>query len=153
MAAIGRDRAVGINAAICVVAFTVLGIAVQRAAANDASSDARAQVTAVAEGLSAGDAAEAMTHFSKSLPDYDKLRRYFEGLSAFQIENQLNIIDEEDADNCVSLTITWDITLTDLGTERSRRRTGDIHVKLAPVDSKWRIVEFAPLDIFNPQLK
>jgi len=153
MAAIGRNRAVRVSAAVCVVALTSLGIAVRGAAGYDASSDARAQVTAVAEALSAGDAVEAMTHFSKSLPEYEKLKGYFEGLSAFQVENQLNITDEEDADNCVNLTISWDITLTDLGTDRSRRRTGEIHVKLAPVDSKWRIVEFAPLGIFNPQVQ
>ncbi|MBV8898307.1 MAG: hypothetical protein JO051_17455 [Acidobacteriaceae bacterium] len=153
MAAIGRNRAFRVSAAVCVVALISLGIAVRGAAAHDASSDARAQVTAVAEALSAGDAVEAMAHFSKSMPEYEKLKGYFEGLSAFQVENQLNITDEDDADTCVNLTIGWDITLTDLGTDRSRRRTGEIHVKLAPVDSKWRIVEFAPLDIFNPQVQ
>jgi hypothetical protein len=94
-----------------------------------------------------------MTHFSKTMPDYNQIKRYFEGLSAFQVENQLSITDEDDSGNCVAFTITWDITLTDLGTDRSRRRTGEIHVKLAPADSKWRIVEFTPLDIFNPQLQ
>jgi hypothetical protein len=119
---------------------------------SEASSDARAQVAAVAESLTSGDPSGAMTHFAKSYSDYEKLRRYFEGLSAFQVENQLDITDEEDTTNSVSLTITWDITLTDVGSDRSRRRTGEIHAKLIPIDSKWRLVEFAPLDIFNPQI-
>lgn len=120
--------------------------------ATGASSAARAQVAAVAEALSAGDAAEAMSHFSKSLPDYDKLRRYFEGLAAFQVENELQITDEQDSEKQAAFTITWDITLTDLGMSESRRRSGEIHAKLALVDNKWSIVEFTPLDIFNPQL-
>jgi hypothetical protein len=153
MAAIERDRAVRLSAAVCLVGLAALSLGTGPVAAADASSDARAQVAAVAEALSSGDAADAMTHFSKSLPDYDKVRRYFEGLSAFQVENQLNFTDEEDSDTSVGLTITWDITLTDLGSDRSRRRTGEIHVKLAPTDSKWRIVEFTPLDIFNPELQ
>jgi hypothetical protein len=138
---------------MCVVALTALNVEAPCAPAVNVSSNARAQVAAVAEALSSGDAADAMTHFSRSLPDYDKVRRYFEGLSAFQIENQLNITEEDDSEKCVGLTITWDITLTDFGTDRSTRRTGEIHVKLAPTDSKWRIVEFTPLEIFNPQLQ
>jgi hypothetical protein len=120
--------------------------------ADASSSDARAQVAAVAEALTSGDAAEAMIHFSKSFPDYEKLRRYFEGLSAFQVENQLEITDEEDTNDTVALTIAWDLTLTDFGSDHSRRRHGEIHVKVMPVESKWRIVEFSPLDIFNPQI-
>jgi len=136
-----------------VSALLVLALVPQLTRAGDASADARAQVAAVAQALSSGDAAEAMTHFAKSFADYDKLRRYFEGLAAFQVENQLAFTDEEDTEKEVALTIVWDITLMDLGTDRSRRRTGEIHVKVASVDSKWRIVEFAPLDIFNPQLR
>jgi hypothetical protein len=132
----------------CAVALAVCAFA----ARSQASSDARAQVTAVAEALSSGDAALAITHFAKSFRDYEKLRRYFEGLAAFQVENQLDITDEEDSGNSVLLTITWDITLTDVATDRSTRRTGDIHAKLTLIDSKWRIVEFSPLDIFNPQI-
>lgn len=147
MAAIGRNLAVWLVASL---GFQILP---HCSSAADVSSTARAQVASVAEALSSGDAAEAMTHFSKSLRDYDKLRRRFEGLAAFQVENQLNFTDEEDSESSVALTITWDITLTDLGTDTSIRRTGEIHAKVARENSKWRIVEFAPLDIFNPQLR
>lgn len=150
MAATGRRAAAFLRS---ISAIVLVGcMATTTSALADASSDARAQVAEVAEALTSGDAAEAMTHFSKSFADYEKLRRYFEGLSAFQIENQLDITDEEDTANSIFLTITWDITLTDVGSDRSRRRTGEIHVKLIPLESKWRIVEFSPLDIFNPQI-
>jgi hypothetical protein len=141
-----------LTSAVRLIVVLALALTPQLTHAADDSSDARAQVAALAEALSSGDAAQAMTHFTKSLTDYDKLRRYFEGLAAFQVENQLEFTDEEEAGKDIALTITWDITLTDLGTDRSRRRTGEIHAKLAQVDSKWRIVEFTPLDIFNPQL-
>ena len=151
MAATGR-RAAGVLTNFCGIVLLTYGIPASPARA-DASSDARAQVAAVAEALTADDAVQAMTHFAKSFPDYDKLRLYFEGLSAFQVENQLEITDEQDTPKNVALTITWDITLTDIGSDRSRRRTGEIHVKLIPVESKWRIVEFSPIDIFNPQIR
>ena len=148
MAVIGLNalHAVKYVAALVLLAFATLS------ARQSSPSEARAQVAAVAEALSSGDASGAMAHFAKSYRDYDTLRRYFEGLSAFQVENQLDVTDEEDTRNSVSLTVTWDITLTDLGSDRSRRRTGEIHAKIMPVGSKWRIVEFSPLDIFNPQI-
>jgi hypothetical protein len=149
MAATGLRAAAFLNK-VCTI--TLIACGATAIPGRAVSSDARAQVAAVAEALTSGDAAEAMSHFSKSFADYEKLRRFFEGLTAFQIENQLEITDEEDMANGVSMTITWDITLTDLGSDRSRRRTGEIHVKLLPVESKWRIAEFSPLDIFNPQI-
>jgi len=150
MAATVRSATRAIKCA-AVVALFRCGVALAQQH-SPPSSDARAEVTAVAEALTSGDPAAAMTHFDKSYRDYEKLRLYFEGLSAFQVENQLDITDEEDTDSSVSLTITWEITLTDSETDRSRQRTGDVHVKLVPVTSKWRIVEFSPLDIFNPQI-
>jgi hypothetical protein len=138
---------------VCFLLLTVGIVSAQSAGQGGASTEARAQVAAVAQALSSGDAATAMIHFAKTAPDYEKIRRYFEGLSAFQVENQFNITDENDSENCVLLAITWDITLTDVGTDRSVRRTGDIHVKLVTVQSKWRVLEFTPLDIFNPQLQ
>jgi hypothetical protein len=152
MVVTGPESAARLNSNVRLFALLALALVPQLTHAADASSDARAQVAAVAQALSSGDAAEAMTHFAKSFTDYEKLKRYFEGLAAFQVENQLEFTDEEDTDKDVWLTIAWDITLTDLGTDRSRRRTSEIHVKVSSIDSKWRIVEFAPLDIFDPHL-
>lgn len=151
MAAIARDCS-SRRSFLCLAALLLVAVPLRSGTASDASAAARQQVAAVAEALSSGDASEAMTHFAKTVLDYEKIRRSFEGLADFQVENQLDYTDEEDADTSVTLTVTWDITLTDLGSDHSRRRTGEIHVKVALVDSKWRIVEFAPLDIFNPQV-
>ncbi|HEX4749908.1 MAG TPA: hypothetical protein VH302_10235 [Bryobacteraceae bacterium] len=151
MAAIARDRMLGRGIAMPAAAVMATLTLWAQPAANPSSS-ARQQVAAVAEALSAGDATEAMTHFAKTLPDYEKVSKYFDGLAAFQVENQIDFTDEDDSDTAVIFAITWDITLTDLGTDRTRNRSGQIHVKVASVESKWRIVEFSPLDIFNPQL-
>ena len=142
MAVIGRRLAI--------LLFLFAGI---WAYAADPSSAARSQVSAVAEALSAGDATQAISRFAKSYPDYVKLRRDFEGLTAFQIENQLAITDENDTDKGIELTITWDITITGLSSDETKRRTGEIHATVARVDGKWRIVTFAPLEIFNPQIR
>jgi hypothetical protein len=132
--------------------FSVLAATVLAQPAADPGSSARQQVAAVAEALTAGDSAEAMAHFAKIYPDYEKLRKYFDGLTAFQVENQVDFTDEEDSGAAVVFTANWNLTLTDLGTDRTRNRTGQIHVKVIPVESKWRIVEFSPLEIFDPQL-
>ena len=141
MAVIGRKLSILLFFGACI-----------RGYAADPSAAARAQVSAVAQALSAGDATGAMAHFAKSYPDYDKLKRYFEGLAAFQVENQLQVTDENDSDKGVDLAVTWDITLTGLGSDESRRRTGEIHVSVARVDGKWRIAGFTPIDLFNPQI-
>ena len=149
MAATARNRLSRFG----VMIFTaMLSATVFARSAADASTSARQQVAAVAQALTDGDAAEAMTHFAKTYRDYDKLRRYFDGLAAFQIENQVDFSDEEDSDTAVVFTANWNLTITDVASDRTRNRSGQIHVKVVPVESKWRIVEFAPLDIFDPQL-
>jgi hypothetical protein len=35
----------------------------------------------------------------------------------------------------------------------TQRRSGEIHVRLALQDGKWKIVDFSPIDLFNPQSK
>ncbi len=123
------------------------------AVAADASSDARAQIGAVAQALTSQDAAEAIAHFSKSCADYDKLRHYFEGLSAFEIDNRISVTDEQDNENSVDLTITWDLTLTGMTLDQTKHRSAEIHATIAREGSKWRIVQFAPIEIFNPQVR
>jgi hypothetical protein len=131
-----------------------LGLLSQRpTSAADASSSARGQIAAVAEALTSGDAEEAISHFSKSLPDYLNLRHYFEGLTAFSLENEVNVTDEEDSDRGVDLTITWTVTFTGLTTDQTRQRSSEIHATVAQENSKWRIVKFAPIEVFNPQLR
>ena len=120
----------------------------------DQAADVRAQLGAVATALTAGNPAEAMTPFDKTYADYGKLSNYFAGLtSAFQIVNNVSVTDEDDAAAESKLTVHWTLTLSDLGTNSTQQRAGDIQVRIVLKGRRWKIVEFAPIDVFDPQPK
>jgi hypothetical protein len=120
----------------------------------DQPSQIRSQLEVVARGLSAGDPAAAISPFDKSYADYDKLSNYFGGLTnAFQIVNEIDVVDEQDTEAEIKATVHWTITLSDLGSNYTERRVGDIQVQLVLKDHKWKIVEFSPIEVFDPQLK
>jgi hypothetical protein len=122
-------------------------------ARGDQAADVRNALEVVAAGLSAGNPAQAMSAFDKSYANYDKLSGYFGGLTnAYQIVNEIDVVDETDSPGDTKVTVHWIITLSDQATSFSNRREGDINVRLISKDGKWRIVEFAPIDIFNPQV-
>ena len=94
-----------------------------------------------------------MSAFDKSCTNYDKLSGYFGGLtSAYQIVNEIDVVDETDSSGESKVTVHWAITLSDRATNFTNRREGDINVRLISKDGKWKIVDFAPIDIFNPQV-
>jgi hypothetical protein len=143
MAAIGRRAAA--------IAFVAFSLAQARA---DRAADVRSQLEAVAAALTAGNPAEAMTVFDKSCANYTEISNYFEGLtSAFQIANEIDVLDEQDSAAETKVTVNWTITLIDLGSNYTERRQGEINVRLLLKDQKWKIAGFAPTAIFNPQQK
>lgn len=143
MAAIARKSAL-------LICFA-LSVTLARA---DQSSDARAQLRAIASGLTAGSAVQAMVPFDESCPNYTKLSNDFEGLTnAFRIDNEIDVNDEEDAPSETKLTVIWTITLTDLGTNFTEQRRGTVNIRLVLKGRHWKIVEFAPIEIFDPQQK
>ncbi len=91
--------------------------------------------------------------FDKSCSNYQKLTEYFQGLAAFQIENEVDVTDEQDTATDTKLTVNWTLTLTDLGSNSTERRSGDVNIRLLQKDGKWKIVDFSPIDLFNPQQK
>lgn len=120
----------------------------------DQASDLRARLGVIATGLTAGNPADAMSPFDKSYADYDKLSNYFGGLTgAFQIVNEVDVIDEQDSATETKAVVHWTITLSDLGSNYTGRRAGDIHVRLVLKDRKWKILDFSPIEIFDPQQK
>ncbi len=88
----------------------------------DPSADIRAQVSYIATALTSGNPTDAMTPFDKAFSDYDKLSRYFEGLGAFQVQNEIDFIDEQDSETEARLTVHWGLTLTDQATDATERR-------------------------------
>ena len=120
----------------------------------DQAADVHSKLAAIATALTAGNPAEAMSPFDKSYLNYEKLSNYFGGLTnAFQIVNEVDVVDEEDSATESKLTVHWTITLSDLGSNYTERRVGDINARLVLKDRKWKIVDFSPIDIFDPQPK
>jgi len=112
------------------------------------------QVATVATSLTAGSAAEAMMPFDKSFDGYERLRDDFNALAnAYQMVNQIEILDQNIVAGEATLTVHWVLTLSDPVMELGETRTQDVTVKLSFRKYQWRIVGFSPLDLFDPQLQ
>lgn len=136
---------------MCVLALLAMLPATARA---DRAGDVLARLNHVATSLTDGNSLDAMSPFDKSFNDYDKLSSYFDGLtSAFQLTNEIKVTSEEDTETETKLTVDWTLNLADLGLGYTEHRTGEIHVRLVLRDGKWEIVDFAPIDLFNPRQK
>lgn len=132
----------------------------------DRASDVLSQLEYASNALTNNNAPDAMTSFDKSCPNYDQIRDDFAGLTdGYIVQNELNVTDEDDSSATeTTLTVNWILTLSPKGSgdqrsgstraeNGSQRRTGDIHVRLILKKRKWKIVEFSPLTIFDPELK
>jgi hypothetical protein len=138
--------------AVTTAVLAILTVAPMRA---DRANDILAAINYVASALTANNASDAMTPFDKSFSDYAKLLAYFSGLTnGSQLANEIDVVDEQDESATrPSLTIQWTLTMTNKTSFETQRRSGEIHVRLALQDGKWRIVDFSPIDLFNPQSK
>jgi len=117
-----------------------------------ARHDALQAINTVATALSDGDASGAMAPFDNSSTNYEKLRGYFLGLvDAFQITNEVDVTNEEDSAGETRLTLQWTLSLTDTSSQTITRRSAELHARLRLEKAKWKIVEFAPIDLFDPQ--
>lgn len=144
MAVIARNVA-----AVC----CALALAAAHARADQAA-DVRSAIELIATALSSGNPAQAMSAFDKSYANYQKLSDDFEGLTnAFRIVNEVDVVDEDDAPAETKITVHWIITLSDLALNYTERREGDINARLVLKGRKWKLVEFSPLDVFDPQQK
>lgn len=150
MRAIGRRLASGrdVRAAF----LSILAVLPMQA---DRAGDILSTLNRVAAALTAGIASDAMEPFDKSFTGYTKLLEYFSGLTNnSQLVNEIDVVDEQnDSATRSSLTIHWTLTMTDKTSFETRQRSGEIHVRMALEDENWKIVEFAPIDLFNPQSK
>ncbi len=121
----------------------------------DRAGDILSTLNRVAAALTAGIASDAMEPFDKSFSGYAKLLEYFSGLTNnSQLVNEVTVVDEQDESAPrSSLTVQWTLTMTDRTNFETRQRSGEIHVRMALEDGKWKIVDFSPIDLFNPQSK
>lgn len=111
------------------------------------------QVASVATSLTAGSASEALLPFDKSCPGYERLRDDFTALvNAYQLVNQVEILEQNIVGSEATLTVRWVLTLSDPVSQLSETRTRDVTVKLSFLRYQWRIVELSPLELFDPEL-
>jgi len=142
----GLHRAAGVTTLV----LTLFSLPLQADRAHDVLST----INYVATALAGDNAADAMTPFDKSFPNYVKLRDYFEGLTdGWQIVNEVDVTDEEDSATQSNITVQWTMTLTNKSTFQIERRSGQIHLRLALEHGKWKVVDFSPIDFFDPQPK
>ena len=112
------------------------------------------QVSYVASALTARTPADAMTPFDKSFADYDKLLGYFGGLTAaFEVTNRLQVTVEEVLGSAAQVTVEWALTLVNAENGYSQNRKATVHVQLQRKGTQWKIVEFSPIELFNPQTR
>lgn len=118
---------------------------------GDQSSDAREVLSSVATALSTGNPSQALEPFDKSCATYDTLSDYFNGLTnAFQIRNEIDVVDETDTPTEMKLTVRWAMTLQNRTTSLTQDRSAEIHVRLVKKGKQWKIAEFAPIESFRP---
>lgn len=105
----------------------------------------------VANAAAAGNSSDAMSVFSKSFKDYDKLRTYFEGLSqGFKIESEVDFLDDPTEGPEPEMNVRWILTLAAPETNYNSRRTADIKIRFTREKNKWKIAGFEPIELFNP---
>jgi hypothetical protein len=136
----------------------IAAVALMNLSALPRDGDCRPSVLAtinhVATALAGDNASDAMTPFDKSFTKYTELRDYFSGLTdSSQLVNEVDVIDEQNFGTESSVTVEWTLTLTNKATRQIERRSGEIHIRLRPEEGKWKIVDFSPIDLFNPQPK
>ena len=137
----------------CTAALVILSLTALPLYA-DGPQDILATINHVATALAGDNAIDAMTPFDKSFANYVKLRDYFSGLTdSSQLVNEVDLTDEQASDNQSNVTVEWMLTLTNKTTFQTERRSSEIHIRLALQNGKWKIVDFSPINLFNPQPK
>jgi hypothetical protein len=138
---------------LCSAALAIVSLPASQLYA-DQSHDVLAKINYVAAALAAGNPIDAMTPFDRSFANYVKLRDYFSGLTdSSQLVNEVDVTDEQDLATESNVTAAWTLTLTNKSTFQTERRTGEIHIRLTLQNGKWKIIDFSPLELFNPQWK
>ncbi|MBV9301539.1 MAG: hypothetical protein JOY62_17320 [Acidobacteriaceae bacterium] len=118
----------------------------------DRADDILASLNYVATALADENPDDAMARFDKSFVNYSKLRDYFAALTiSSQVVSEIDIADEQDSGSESKATVEWTLSLTNKTTLETERRTGEIQVRLVSEKGKWKIVDFSPIELFNPR--
>ena len=118
----------------------------------DDSADVHEVIGAVADALSNSDAPLALSWFSKSCPDYQKLSDEFSALAdAYYVENEIDFTDEDIQTSTASVTVEWTLSLTTRQSGFTKNRKADLTFKLGREGKHWRISSVSSIGIFDPQ--
>ena len=112
----------------------------------DSEKDARDLVASLADALSAGKVELFLDSFDRGMPDFDKLRFNVAGLMG-----QSDVSCNVEIDSERTLTLDWILTIEpkqDSPGATEREKT--VKCRLKKVGKKWKIVSFAPVDLFAP---
>lgn len=118
--------------------------------------DVRATLVYVSSALANGNPSDAISMFAKTCPGYETLAEYFSTLTTgYEIASQIEITDETNSPKQVDIEATWRLTLTSRMAEAINQRSENVKIRFAATkpgkDPDWKIISFAPLDLFNPQ--
>ena len=121
-------------------------------------NDVRAVLAYVSSALANGNPSDALTVFAKDCPGFNKLVEYFSALTrSYGIASEVEITDETNSGNEIEVEANWILTLTSLTTQISNRRSQKVRIHFrdeGPAGRKnWKIVEFSPIDLFDPYFK
>jgi hypothetical protein len=132
-----------------------LGLVLTRSLRADHSVHVLRILNQVATALDAGNAAEALIPFDKSMPGYSRLEDYFVALaSEVSAHSDIDLLDETDSETESKVVVRWILDLRDKVTnEGIDRRIKEVHLRLSAAKDKpedWKIVALEPIDLFNP---
>ena len=120
--------------------------------------DPRAVLAYLSSALANSNPSDALSVFSKNCPAYGKLVEYFSALTrSYEITSEVEITGENTEKDAAELEANWAMTLTGLVSSATRQRRQDVKIRLSREQSgkgkSWKIVNFTPVDLFNPQLE
>ena len=120
----------------------------------DTNDELQVRVGYLANALSSGEPADAISVFDKSCPKYEVIRQNFDGLtSAFDLNNEVDVTNLDSTGEAAKLTVNWTLTLNDRFSNETENRTQEINMTFERKNGKWMIVEFGPIDLFSPLKK
>lgn len=119
----------------------------------DRAADVRAQLAYVASALASQNPTDALTVFDKTMPAYDRLLDYFSALTnSYEIVSEIEVVDEDDTEAESTVKTNWTLQVSDRATETNVRHTYNAAIRFRLVKGKWKIVSFAPVQMFDPQV-
>jgi hypothetical protein len=122
------------------------------AARADDSADVHKVIGDVADALSSGEVTQALAGFDKKFVNYQKLSDYFEALTnAYFVENTVDFMDEDVSASAATVMVRWDLAVTTKQSGITKNRSAELTMRLVREGKKWRIMEFGPIGMFDPQ--